>query len=207
MLNNLSFNLIEQFFMDCTYSTVPPSINKFKLMILSGYDINNNKTLLCAFILLMNERKNTFDEIFTILKTKYNFNPNNIMCDFKLSQIKSIQSIFPRCKIHGYFFHYIQAIWKHFMKYGLPSNKNYSSNVKLLFNLQLLCFINLDKIDSFYNCITKKFKDNKYKSFFNYFKRTWLGTSIPKILWNYSNLLQKIIILIDFLLQIIFRKI
>ena len=62
------------------------------------------------------------------------------------------------------------------MKYGLASNKNYSSNVELLFNLQLLCFINLDKIDFFYNCITKKFKDNKYKSFFNYFKRTWMGT-------------------------------
>ena len=82
MLNNLSSNIIEQFFMDCTYSTVPPSIYKFKLMVISGYNFNNNKTLLCAFILLMNEKKFTFDEIFTNLKTKFNFHPNIIICDF-----------------------------------------------------------------------------------------------------------------------------
>ena len=42
----------------------------------------------------MNERKYNFDEIFTDLKTKYNFNSNNIMNDFKLLQIKSIQYIY-----------------------------------------------------------------------------------------------------------------
>ena len=62
MLNNLTSNLTEQYLMDNIYSTVPPSIYKFKLMVLSGHDINNNKTVLCAFILLMNERKYTFDE-------------------------------------------------------------------------------------------------------------------------------------------------
>lgn len=92
-------------------------------MALSGHDINNNKIVLWSFILLMNEKKYTFDEVFTSLKRNYNFNLNNIMYDFKLSQIKYIKTIFPRCNIYGCFFHYRQAIWKHFMKYGLAEKK------------------------------------------------------------------------------------
>lgn len=68
MIKNLSNNLIDQFYMDCTYSTVPPSIFKFKLMAISGHDCHNNTTVLCVFILLMNEKKYTFDEIFKTLK-------------------------------------------------------------------------------------------------------------------------------------------
>ena len=46
MLNNLSNNMIDRFYMDCTYSTVPPSIYKFKLMATSGHNYNYNKTVL-----------------------------------------------------------------------------------------------------------------------------------------------------------------
>ena len=56
MLNNLSNNMIDQFYIDCTYSTVPPSIYKFKLMAISGDNYNDNATALCAFILVLNEK-------------------------------------------------------------------------------------------------------------------------------------------------------
>ena len=82
MILNLSNNMIEQYYMDCTYKCVPPSIYKFKLMVISGIDISANKIVLCLFVLLMNEKKLTFDNIFTILKEKFKFNPKNIMCDF-----------------------------------------------------------------------------------------------------------------------------
>jgi len=52
ILNNLSNNMIDQFYMDCTYSTLPPSIYKFKLMAISGHSYNDNTTVLCAFILV-----------------------------------------------------------------------------------------------------------------------------------------------------------
>lgn len=119
MFKYLSNTMIEQYFMDCTYKTVPPSIYKFKLMVISGHEYSKNKTLLCAFILLMNEKKFTFDEIFKTLKKEFQFNPLNMMCDFRISQIKSINEIFPRCNIHGCFFHFSQGIWNHFRKYGL----------------------------------------------------------------------------------------
>lgn len=65
-------------------------------MAIDGHNYNDNTTVICAFILLMNEKKFTFDEIFKILKIKYKFNPTNMMCDFRISQIKSEQCNFPR---------------------------------------------------------------------------------------------------------------
>ena len=37
MLSNLKDNIIEEFFIDATYSCVPPNIHKFKLIVLIGY--------------------------------------------------------------------------------------------------------------------------------------------------------------------------
>ena len=55
-------NLITEFFMECKYSAVPPSLYKYKLMILRGYDKHTEKTELCCFILLCNE------DIYILLK-------------------------------------------------------------------------------------------------------------------------------------------
>lgn len=92
MLKNLKNTLIDEYFMDCTYKCVPSNTFKFKLMVLSGYDFNNNKTDLCCFILLMNEKEFIFINIFKILLNKYNF--KNIMCDFRISQIKACKIFF-----------------------------------------------------------------------------------------------------------------
>ncbi len=59
-------------------------------MAISGYNYNDNTTVLCALILVMNEKKYKFDEVFKILKIKYKFNPNYIIYDFRISQIKAV---------------------------------------------------------------------------------------------------------------------
>ena len=132
-------------------------------MAISGHNYNDNKTVLCAFILVMNEKKYTFDEVFKILKIKYKYNPNYMMCDFRISQIKAIQNCFPRCNIHFCFFHYNQALLKHFMKQGLEGKNIYLNNSELLLNLQLLCFIDIENIEDFYKKKDKAYKENKYK--------------------------------------------
>ena len=77
------------------YKMVHPNKNKFKLMVLSGFNIVSKKTLLCLFVLLPNEKENTFKALFKILKENYHFNPRNIMCDFSLGQIKEVKEIYP----------------------------------------------------------------------------------------------------------------
>ena len=55
--------------------------------------------------------------------------------------------------------------------------------------------------------LIKTYKENKYKKFFNYFNKTWLGKTIPKKLWNFSDILDDNKILINFHLLIMFLKI
>lgn len=40
-----------------------------------------------------------------------------------------------------------------------------------------------------FNNIKKKYKGDKYKKFFSYFTKTWLGNKIPNTLWNFNDLL------------------
>ncbi len=189
MLNTLKNNLIEEYFIDATYSCVPPSKPKFKLLVLSGFDIENKTTVLSAFILVTNEKIDTFIKIFQYLKTNYQFNPKNIMADFRISQIKAIQKVFQRCNIHCCFFHFSQSIWRNFKKNGLCGKGTYITNYELLINIQCLCFISKEKINDMFNNIKKKYKSEKYKKFFSYFTKTWLGNKIPNTLWNFNDLL------------------
>ena len=106
-----------------------------------------------------------------------------------MSLIKAIQKCFPHCNIHGCFFHFSQSVWRNFKKYGLGGKGTYSRNHELLLNLQTLCFIEKEKIDKLYGQIKKKYKADKYKKFFNYFTRNWMGNKMPKVLWNYHDLL------------------
>ena len=191
LFSNLKDNLINQFFMDCTYSAVPPSINKYKLLVICGYNSSKNKTVLCCFILIRNENEITFTEIFKYLYETYSFNPKNVMVDFNMAQINGLKNIYGNnIFIHGCFFYYSQAIWRNFRKNGLCYKNSYSSNSELLFNLQLLAFIERTKIKDLYNKITHNYSENKYKKFFNYFNKTWLGSKYPSKIWNYYDIIK-----------------
>ena len=95
MLDNLKDNLINEYFMDCTYKIVPPNSNNFKLMVLSGYNSSKNKTMLCLFALITNEKEYTFSKLFFYLNEKYSFIQHNFMCDFSFGQINALKAVFP----------------------------------------------------------------------------------------------------------------
>ena len=94
MLNNIQNNLIEEFLMDTTYSFVSQSINNFKLLVLWGYKGEENKTSLLAFILIMNEKKETFENIFIYLKN------NKLSKNFSLD-VTCIAVFFITAKVSG----------------------------------------------------------------------------------------------------------
>ena len=48
MIENLSNNLVTQYFMDCTYKAVPPSTPRYKLMVITAFENHTNKTLISA---------------------------------------------------------------------------------------------------------------------------------------------------------------
>lgn len=64
--------------MDATYSCVSLNIHKFKLKVLNGCDIENKSTNICCFIQVMNEKYETFENIFEYPKKNYQFNRKNL---------------------------------------------------------------------------------------------------------------------------------
>ena len=46
------------------------------------------------------------------------------------------------------------------------------------------------EVENFFEKIKKNIGRNKFKNFFNYFKRTWFSKTIPLPLWNYSDLIE-----------------
>ena len=111
------------------------------------------------------------------------------MCVFSMGQINAIRDIYPECKIHCCFFHFSQAIWRKFKENKLCGKGAYVENNELLYNIQIMCFMKLDKLDNFYKQLKKVYHKDKYKNFFNYFSRTWMGNKYPKNLWNYNDLI------------------
>ena len=87
--------------MDCTNCAMLPSIYKYKLMVLCGYEENIKKKLLCSFILLINENIDIFVIIYKYLLEKYDFNPRNIIVDFNHAQIVAINNISKNALING----------------------------------------------------------------------------------------------------------
>ena len=76
MKNNLQNKIqIKQWFIDATYYAIPRKNNSFKLLIIAGFNIVENKTILGAIILIQNENVETFTQIFKTLNIKYNFQP------------------------------------------------------------------------------------------------------------------------------------
>ena len=187
MRKNMQSNTVKSIHFDTTYSCVPPTPKRIRLLVLSGFDEHLNKTFIGCFILIQDEKTDTFLEIFKTLREEpYKLNPTYMMSDFSIGQIKACQKIFPNCLFNGCFFHWTQSIWKKFQDYGLRGKGTYIFNITLLFNLQVLCFIKRDKVPSLYKKIKKKFdiNDNTEK-FFNYFKNNWLGKRYPLKIWNY----------------------
>ena len=67
------------------------------------------------------------EELYTarVLKIKEllpQLQPNNNMSDWERASRKAFKHVYPETRIHGCWFHYTQAIWKHIQKFGLAQS-------------------------------------------------------------------------------------
>ena len=175
MIKSLQNNINSQFFCDTTYRCIPPTIKNYKLFIISSYDFLEKKIFICAYILIPNEKEETYTFIFDKLKKDFSFNPFIITLDHAKYISKAIKKIYPETIQVKCFFHFMQAINKNLKKYGLINKKNIKDNTELIFNIKLLCFVDPSLLEKFYKDIENEYKKNKdYKKFFEYFNRQWL---------------------------------
>ena len=99
MLYNLTKETITQYFGDATYHCIPPTLRKYKLYVISGFDLKNKKINICVYALIPDEKIETYTKLFEILKNCYKFNPKIFTMDFCRSSSKALKKIFPNCII------------------------------------------------------------------------------------------------------------
>ena len=187
MIKNLSkTSEIKQWFVDATYYSIPRNNNNYKLLLLLGFNLLTNKTILGGIFLIKNENKETFMHIFEKLKLEYKFNPNTINLDCNIAEILAIKNIFNECNITICYYHILKRLVQHLPQLR-DKNKDIKAKAKTLFaNMKILLFIKRENVHSFFKLI-----ENKYKKIFpkiinyfidNYFKKYPLN----KLDWNYD---------------------
>ena len=177
-LDYLNDKHINQYFIDGTYKIIPNIDNIQSLVLIIGFNFEKNLYLLCSLITLGDEKEETYDNFYKILKMNFNFEPHYITCDFMKSNLNSIRKNFKNnTKIITCFFHLVQCWWRKANHLHLR-NKNYKENTKeLINNLKLLPFLDIKNMIKFYEEIKrqKKFDDEFYELFFKYMEKTWIG--------------------------------
>ena len=129
---------------------------------------------------------------FNYLNINNGLKPKIIHTDFENSLTLAIKEnknignnlIHTRC-----FFHYSQMIKKNLSKTGLCKKKNHHLSVEIISNLELLCFLDLNKIKEFQKIIINKLEPyTNLKSFVNYLK-SYLFKLSPKV-YNYFEIIE-----------------
>ena len=106
MINNIKNKNIQQFFTDITYHCIPPTIRKYKLIVVSGFNLKEKRVYICSYGLLLDEKYETINLYFSTLKDIYKFSPKIINIDFSRSLSKALRNNFSECLIIKCFFHF-----------------------------------------------------------------------------------------------------
>ena len=174
-----------QFFADCTYNVVPYINKNFKLYVLNAFNTIENKTELCALILISNENIETYVNIYEYLINKYKFNPTKLTVDCQKSHILAILKLFPNCCLIICYFHIIRRLVIHLPEIRSKNLEKKEMVKNLLANMKILLFIPQTDIINYFELIREKYY-SKFPKFIKYFyKNFFIAFPMNKLIWNY----------------------
>lgn len=95
------------------------------------------------YVLTTSKSQAVYDEIFqNLLELEPKLNPTDVMIDFEMAVIKSIQANFPEAAVHGCFFHFGQSIWRHLQSVGLQTvytnDEDFAVQIRMLIALAFI---------------------------------------------------------------------
>ena len=140
------------------------------------------------FILIKYLDNYSYGSIFNYLKENFNFIPKIIHSDFEGAIAKAISEnkYFGKNVFHSRcFFHLAQMIRHKLEKLHICTKKLNKQILEIIRNIELLCFIKIEKIKAYKTIILEKLnEDKKYNKFINYLNR-YLFKIDPNI-YNYD---------------------
>ena len=106
----------------------------------------------CIVTTLNNKQYDNYKNFYSILKTQYSFIPKRITCNFGLSNIKALKTVYinDNISIIPCFFHLVQCCWRKANILGLRKKNIVNKTKLLIFNLKLLPFLNYGKSLGFF---------------------------------------------------------
>lgn len=138
-----------------------------------------------VYVLTTDKKRDTYDKILSkLLEIQENINPTDVMLDFEMAAIKSVQQHFPLTEVHGCFFHFTQNVWRHVQSSGLQavyaSDEDFALQIRLL---MALAFVPSEKVLEAYEelAATDFFSEdsdseyaNQVQALLSYFQTTYV---------------------------------
>jgi len=168
---------INNYFIDITYKIIPKTFKRYKMMTITGTEKDTNITFICALILLKYEDKISFYKIFKYLNEIFSFNPKVVHIDFSKALRSALltENLFKSKPIIIHcFFHFVQNIVKNMKKNDLIKNKINKYSFEIIKNVEILCFLPKNSIESYSKFLKSNLKEKKEISFYNYLKKNWI---------------------------------
>ncbi|KAJ6647688.1 hypothetical protein Bhyg_02911, partial [Pseudolycoriella hygida] len=98
------------------------------------------------------------------------------MSDYEAATRKALREVFPKARLTGRYFHYVQAIVKKFKKFGISDDENFEGVRE---DICALALLPNDKIMEGFEIINKGIKhSDRWTRFAAYWKRTWSTANI-----------------------------
>ena len=101
--------------------------------------------------MIPNEKYNTYEKLFNILKNDYKFQPKIFTVDFCRATSKALKQIFPSSLIIKCFFHWVKSLWNNLKKNGFNEKEKINKTKILMFNMKIMAFIEPKLIKNYYS--------------------------------------------------------
>ncbi|POM79640.1 Hypothetical protein PHPALM_2634 [Phytophthora palmivora] len=171
-------------FVDGTFRCVPNGFRQ--CVVVMAEDRARYLFVPVFYVLCTNCNEATYWEVLDqiIKSTDNNMHPAEIVCDFEIGLIKSVQAQFPNAEVIGCLFHFKQALRRKMKKLCIPDNEVRVAMGKGV--LDMLTVIEQDKvgvagiawvkeeIKSRCGRLGYHYSKQKWRSFWVYFKKTWM---------------------------------
>lgn len=134
------------------------------------------------WIVMARRRIPDYKAVFNYIKKRWNekLKPDVLICDFEKALHRAAVLVF-KCKIRGCFFHFSQASYRQAVKKGAAKRRNNKSlrpeehmDIKKFIALALIPADQIEhEFENHKSDVLKKY-GHKFKSFVEYFERTWI---------------------------------
>lgn len=129
------------------------------------------------YILMEKRDTSSYKVIFEKLKALIPNNTiTNCMSDYEAATRKAIRQVFPKARMSGCYFHYVQAVVKKFKKFGMRDDENFKDVREQVCAIALLPN---EKIIEGFEIVSKTIKrSERWTRFSAYWMRTWSKANI-----------------------------